>query len=101
MSDIVNTILNSIDLTLMLTTNVITYFVIKILDELNGDNIVSTNTRRLISLISAILVATIVILIEQDGNYVKTFYSCILSLASWDLLFKPIIEKYKIIDYKE
>lgn len=101
MNDVVNTILNSIDLVLMLATNITTYFIIKFLDELNGDKVVSTNTRRLVSLISAIIVAVVVISIKQDNDYVKTFYSCILSLASWDLLFKPIIEKYKHIDYKE
>lgn len=102
MSEIVNTILNSIDWTFMLVTNVVTYFIIKLVDKLNGDKIVSTNTRRFISLVSAILMATIIILIEQNSDtYVRTFYSCILSLGSWDLLFKPIIEKYKNIDYKE
>lgn len=100
MTEIVDTIINGIDLILMFVTNIVTYLVIKVIDELNGDKDVSTNIRRFVSFISAIFISIIIILIDKEPDYTKTFYSCILSLVSWDLLFKPIIERFKTIDYK-
>ena len=96
---IVDILINSFDYGYMLSVNVLTYLIIKIVDYLNGDRIVPVYAKRLIAVISGIVLGVLIILSSGYSN--TLLYSFILSLVSWDVIFKPIIKKIKGANYKK
>lgn len=99
MDRIFDILLNSFDFGYMLATNILTYVVIKAIDYLNKDKVVSLWTKRLIAFICGIILGGI--LTAFNGFSAIILYSFILSLISWDFIFKPIIKKFKNIDYRK
>lgn len=98
MEKIVDILLDSFDFSYMLAVNVLTYFVIKTIDSMNGKKHVPTWAKRIIALICGLILGVIITITSGFSN--TLLYSFILSLISWDLIFKPIIKRLKGADYK-
>ena len=81
------------DLSFMLCVNVLTYILIKAIDDTNGDKSVGTWTKRLVMLISCFAIAAGYI----AGGYENT---TILINSAWSWIFKPILKKIGA-DYKQ
>lgn len=99
MEKIIDLIIGSIDFSFMLAVNVLTYFIIKIIDAMNGDKAVPTWLKRVVALLSGIILGSVVVI--TSGFTTTLVYSFILSLISWDALFKPILKRLKNMDYKK
>lgn len=98
-SDIINRIIANFDFSYMLSVNVLTYLLIKVLDNLNGDKPVSRLNKKLILVFSIVIVASIYYFSNFD-NTIKLINSSILAPVFWSWVLKPIIKKFGI-DYKE
>lgn len=99
MDRIIDLVLSSFDFGYMFAVNILTYIIIKTIDYYNGDKSVPTWIKRIVTLCSGIVLGVVVTLTTGYSNVL--LYSFILSLVSWDLLFKPIIQRWKSIDYKK
>lgn len=96
--EFVKELLSKFDLAYMFAVNVATYIIIKVIDNLNGEKIVPTYLKRIIAFIVGAIIAFAVTSFGTDKTII--LYSFILSLVSWDYLFKGIIKKLSI-DYKK
>lgn len=94
----IQTTLESFDFGLCISVNILTYFIIKILDEINGDNKVSTWTKRIALIISIIIVSTIYYLAGIDLKLLVN--SAILAPVFWSWVIKPLCKVFNI-DYKQ
>lgn len=99
MEQIVQQLINNFDFTLMFMINVITYFVIKFIDEINGDKLPTTWQKRIVLVITAILVG-IVYRYTTDIPIIVIINSCIVAPIVWSWIAKPIANKLGI-DYKK
>lgn len=81
---------NHFDFAYMLVVNLITYIVIKVIDELNGTNAVPTWGKRSVAVVSGIILGLISTYLGADK--VVICYSFFVSLVSWDALFKPLLK---------
>lgn len=95
---IINQVLNNFDFTYMLIINVLTYIVIKIIDEINKEKIVTETQKRIVLLVSIIIVTLLYILFGYSNKLIL-INSAILSPVFWSWILKPIIKKLNI-DYK-
>ena len=93
-----NLLINSFDFGYMFSVNVLTYLIIKTIDYLNGDKSVPTWLKRTIAVISGLILALIIVL--MSGFTSSLLYSFILSLVSWDTVFKPLLKFIKGASYK-
>ena len=93
-----NLLINSFDFGYMFSVNVLTYLIIKTIDYLNGDKSVPTWLKRTIAVISGLILALIIVL--MSGFTSSLLYSFILSLVSWDIIFKPVLKYIKGASYK-
>ena len=93
-----NLLINSFDFGYMFSVNVLTYLIIKTIDYLNGDKSVPTWLKRIIAVISGLILALIIVL--MNGFTPSLLYSFILSLVSWDTIFKPLLKFIKGASYK-
>lgn len=98
MEQIINQLISNFDFALMLIINIITYFVIKIIDEANGDKQPTTWQKRIVFLIVAIIVGVIYKL-TTDISVNIIINSCIIAPVAWSWLAKPIAKRFGI-DYK-
>lgn len=94
---IVETTINSFDFTYCLIVNILTYVVIKIIDEIRKNKL-KTWVKRLILLGCILLTGAVYWLIGKNVELLVN--SAILSTVSWDLIFKPICKKLGI-DYNK
>ena len=93
-SQIINTTIESFDFSFCITVNILTYLIIKIIDELNGYRKVTTWIKRLVMLITVI---TISIAYYITGNNPKLIInSAILAPVFWSWIGKPICDKLNI-----
>ena len=96
---IVDAILSNLDFGFMLCVNVLTFIGIKMVDEVNKQKKVNKWSKRLIALLAGLVLA-----IPLYFTHVITvnvlLYSFVLSLVSWDFIFKPIAKTLKI-NYKK
>lgn len=99
MEQLIDVLLNSFDFGYMFAVNVLTYVVIKTIDSYNGNKVIPTWQKRIIALICGIVLGIVVGL--TSGFTTILIYSFILSLVSWDALFKPILKRLKYMDYKK
>lgn len=99
MEQIVQQLINNFDFTLMFMINVITYFVIKFIDEINGDKLPTTWQKRIVLVITAILVG-VVYRYTTDISIIVIINSCIVAPIAWSWIAKPIANKLGI-DYKK
>lgn len=87
------------DLSFMLCVNILTYILIKVIDDLNGDKVVGTWTKRLVMIISCFAIAAG----YRAGGYEETVIlinSSVLAPVAWSWIFKPILKKLGV-DYKQ
>lgn len=87
------------DLSFMLCVNILTYILIKVIDDLNGDKVVGTWIKRLVMIISCFAIAAGYV----AGGYENTtilINSAILAPVAWSWIFKPILKKIGV-DYKK
>lgn len=94
----IQTTLESFDFGFCISVNVLTYVIIKILDELNGDVKVSTWTKR-IALLASIVIVSVVYYVA--GIELKLLVnSAILAPVFWSWIMKPLCKAFNI-DYKQ
>lgn len=98
--NILNQILSVIDFGFVFICNSITYLLIKLLEEIKFKKQTSILFKRSITLIVGIIFGLVVYSIDNT-NPLKLLYSFILSLLSFDYIFKPILRKFKSFDYKK
>ena len=99
MEQIINQVISSFDFTLILVINVLTYFIIKAFDDINGINSPTTWEKRIIFLIVAIVMG-IIYNVYTDVELYIIINSCIVAPVNWSWLIKPIANKFGI-DYKK
>lgn len=98
-NDIINQVINNFDFTYMLTINIFTYIIIKLIDEFNGDKVVKPVYKKLILLLSSIILLVIHLCLDiKDINILIN--STIAAPVFWSWCVKPILNKYKL-NYKE
>ena len=87
------------DLSFMLCVNILTYILIKAINDLNGDKVVGTWTKRLVMIISCFAITAG----YKAGGYEETVIlinSSVLAPVAWSWIFKPILKKLGV-DYKQ
>lgn len=99
MEQIINQLIYNFDFALILIINIITYFIIKIIDELDGDKIPTTWQKRFVFLIVAIIMGILYKYITDVPTNI-IINSCIIAPVAWSWLAKPIADKFGI-DYKK
>ena len=97
-NNIITTIISSFDFAYCISVNVLTYLIIKIIDELNGKKDVSTWSKRIVLLVVILSTGVLYNLIGYDNKILLN--SAILAPVSWSWIIKPIC-KYLKIDYKD
>lgn len=97
-NQIITTTINSFDFSFCIIVNVLTYLIIKLIDELNKDKEVTTWTKRAILLICILSTGVVYYLLDQDTKLLIN--SAILTPITWSLIFKPVC-KMLGIDYKK
>lgn len=99
MEQIISQLIANFDFALILIINIITYFIIKIIDELDGDKIPTTWQKRFVFLIVAIIMGILYKYITDVPTNI-IINSCIIAPVAWSWLAKPIADKFGI-DYKK
>ena len=98
---ITDNVLSNLDFGYMLSVNLLSYAMIKWADELNGPKPLSKTIKRLLSLLSGIIIGAVIYFITEEYSMIKLLYSFVLSLFSWDYIFRPMIKKFNIGYKKE
>lgn len=88
--DFVKDVLSRFDFAYMFVVNLVTYLVIKMVDELNGDKTVPTWGKRTIAVTLGFILGIVACVLGADRTVI--FYSFFVSLVSWDTVFKPILK---------
>lgn len=96
-NNIITTVISSFDFAYCISVNILTYIIIKIIDELNGKKDVSTWSKRIVLLVVILSTGVLYNLIGCDNKILLN--SAILAPVSWSWIIKPICKKFKI-DYK-
>lgn len=90
--NVINILVNNFDLAFILSINVLTYSIIKIIDYFNGTKKVACGIKRLILIICAILLGIIYkFTTEIDNKVLINSIICAPVIYSW--IIKPIINK--------
>ena len=90
--EIINIITDNFDIAYILSINVLTYSVIKIIDYFNGTKKVVCGIKRLILLICTVVLAIVYKFYTDIDNYVLLNSSiCAPVIYSW--IIKPILKK--------
>ena len=93
-SQIINTTIESFDFSFCIAVNILTYLIIKLIDELNGYKKVTTWIKRIVMLITVIIIS---IAYYITGNNPKLIInSAILAPIFWSWIGKPICDKLNI-----
>ena len=95
---IIDTTINSFDFGYCIIVNVLTYLVIKIIDEVNKEKEVTTWMKRVILLVCILSTGVVYYLLGQDIKLL--FNSAILAPVSWDIIFRPLCKRLGI-NYKQ
>ena len=98
MDEIINQLVSNFDFTIMLIINVVTYILIKLLDEINKEKIVTTWQKRIIFIVASIIIGCIYYFLS-DVKLIIIIDSIIIAPVAWSWLAKPIASKLGI-DYK-
>ena len=100
LEEFIKELLSHFDFAYMFAVNVLTYLLIKAIDSVNGDKAVSTAVKRLIAVLVGAGIGAITVKLGSEPT--TMVYSFILSLVSWDIVFKPILNKLNDkINYKK
>lgn len=93
----IETTLSSFDFSFCIAVNVLTYVTIKIIDELNGDRVVSVWGKRIVLFCSIVFVSLVYYFAGVDLRLLIN--SAILAPVFWSWILKPLFKVFKI-DYK-
>ena len=96
-NNIIETTLNSFDFTYCIVVNLLTYIIIKLVDE-TAKNKVNIWIKRAILLSVILSTGVVYYLINEDVKLILN--SAILAPVFWSWVMKPICKKFKI-DYKD
>lgn len=98
MEQIINQLIANFDFALMFIINIVTYGIIKIIDEINGDKLPTTWQKRIVFIIVSIIIGLIY---KYTTNIPINIIinSCIIAPVAWSWLAKPIAKRLGI-DYK-
>ena len=99
LNEILRTTATSFDFAFVICVNVLAYLVIKLVDKLNGDKVVSTWNKRVITLVCAVLMGIIYFSLKL-GDVKVVLNSIILSFVFWSWIMKPILAFFNI-DYRK
>lgn len=99
LNEILSTTASSFDFAFVICVNVLAYSVIKLVDKLNKDEIVSTWCKRVITLCCALVMGVIYFSL-QLGDVKIVLNSVILSFVFWSWVLKPILS-FLNVDYKK
>lgn len=91
---IIDTTLSSFDFSFCITVNIMTYVIIKLIDELNGSKSVSTWAKRVVMLISVFIVGFLYFISDTPAKLIIN--SSILAPVFWSWIGKPICDKLDI-----
>lgn len=97
--DLITIITDNFNFPYMISINILTYFIIKTIDRLNGNKAVSTLIKRCI-LIASIIIITIIYKLNDYDNNISLLNSAILAPVFYSWILRPILIKLKI-GYKE
>ena len=92
MDTIFNQIINNFDFAYMFVVNIVTYFLIKFFDWFNGDKILHVWQKRLLLIISIIIVAYGYIMCGY--NNIVLINSSIVAPIAWSWFIRPVINKF-------
>lgn len=99
LNQIIDTTIESFDLSFCVTVNILTYLIIKLIDELNGSRKVATWTKRGVMLISVIIISIAYYVIGSNPKLIIN--SAILAPVFWSWIGKPICDKLNIGYHKD
>lgn len=99
MEQIINQLVANFDFALMLVINIVTYVVIKFIDDINGDKVPTTWQKRIVFLVTAIVLGIIYKYCTDVPIHV-IINSCVIAPVAWSWLAKPIAIRFGI-DYKK
>lgn len=99
MEQIISQLINNFDFALIATINIATYSIIKIIDDINKDKIVTIWQKRIVFIIISIIIG-ISYYFLSDVKSIIIIDSIIISPVAWSWLIKPIVKKLNI-DYKQ
>lgn len=88
-------IISNFDFSYMITINVLTYIIIKLVDYFNKQKKVKTIIKRLILVISIIIV-TVSYILTGYQNYIVLINSAIFAPVFYSWVAKPILVKFNI-----
>ena len=97
-SQIINTTIESFDFGFCVAVNILTYLIIKFIDELNGSRKVATWTKRYVMLITVIVISIVYYITGSNPKLIIN--SAILAPVFWSWIGKPICNKFNI-DYRK
>lgn len=89
MEEFVKEVMSKFDFSYMFVVNLVTYILIKVIDWINGPLAVPTWLKRLVAVIVGLTIGGIVCTMGSDR--ITILYSFFVSLVSWDVVFKPIL----------
>lgn len=98
LTDTISTTVNSFDLSFCICVNIITYIIIRVINDTIKPKEVGTWNKRLIMLLSTGGVAVVYYLIDVSTKLIVN--SAILTPVFWSWIIKPICKYFKI-DYKD
>ena len=93
-SQIINTTIESFDFGFCVAVNILTYLIIKIIDELNGSRKITTWTKRGVMLIAVIIISIAYYITGSNPKLIIN--SAILAPVFWSWIGKPICNKLNI-----
>lgn len=99
MEQIISQLIANFDFALMLVINIVTYGVIKFIDDINGDKVLTTWQKRIVFLVTAIALGIIYKYCTDVPIHV-IINSCVIAPVAWSWLAKPIAIRFGI-DYKK
>ena len=97
-TDALQTAIASFDLSFCIAVNILTYLSIKLIDELNGDKVVSVWGKRGVLLLAIAILAPIYYYAGVEFKLLVN--SSILAPVFWSWIIKPLCKKFDI-DYKQ
>lgn len=99
MDKLIDIIFDNFDFTYMISINVLTYLMIKIIDYINKEKVVSTFVKRICLVIAIVVVTTAYLLIGYD-NKLTLINSAILSPVFYSWVLRPILVHFNV-NYKQ
>ena len=87
------------DISFIISVNVLTYLIIRFIDNLNGDKSINTWCKRIIAIIASIILALLYSNCGYD-NVFRLINSTIVAPVAWSWILKPIAQILKM-DYKQ